>query len=341
MKKQVLYFMAPYQIDIREEPLQEPAPRQILVRTLLSAVSAGTELLIYRGQAPSGMAVDDTISSLTGTIGFPMRYGYAAVGEVIAAGLEVKSDWEGSRVFAFHPHESLFLAEPGEVHLLPPEMAPEEAVFFPNVETALTLVADGSPAIGEQVAVFGQGVVGLLVTSFLARLPLSSLLTLDMHAIRRKTSLSVGAHVSLDPSVPGVIEETISLLQGSGVYRGADLTYEVSGNPDALDQAIAVTGYNGRVVIGSWYGRKRPTLQLGSYFHRSRMRLISSQVSSIEPELRGRWSKERLQKLAWHMVKELKPSRFVTHRFPLSEAARAYQLLDRNAGEALQVVLTY
>jgi 2-desacetyl-2-hydroxyethyl bacteriochlorophyllide A dehydrogenase len=341
MRKQALYFRAPYQVDIREEPLLEPAPGQILVRTLVSAVSAGTELLIYRGQAPLGMTADDTISSLAGTIGFPMRYGYAAVGEVVEAGLEVKGDWEGRRVFAFHPHESLFLAEPEEVHLLPPEMAPEEAVFFPNVETALTLVADGSPAIGEQVAVFGQGIVGLLVTSLLARLPLSSLVTLDAHPLRRSTSLGVGAHVSLDPAASGVIEEVISFLQGRGVYRGADLTYEVSGNPDALDQAIGVTGYNGRVVIGSWYGRKRASIQLGGSFHRSRIRLISSQVSSIEPELRGRWNKERLQNLAWRMVGELKPSRFITHRFPLQEAAKAYQLLDRNAQEALQVVLTY
>ncbi|MCG6537513.1 MAG: oxidoreductase, partial [Syntrophales bacterium LBB04] len=102
-----------------------------------------------------------------------------------------------------------------------------------------------------------------------------------------------------------------------------------------------VTGYNGRIVIGSWYGRKRTTLQLGASFHRSRMRLISSQVSSIEPGLRGRWNKERLQQLAWQMVKEAKPSHFITHRFYLPEAAEAYRLLDRNAGEALQVLLTY
>jgi threonine dehydrogenase-like Zn-dependent dehydrogenase len=145
----------------------------------------------------------------------------------------------------------------------------------------------------------------------------------------------------LDPNASGVIEEVIALVQGARAYRGADLVYEVSGNPDALDQAIAVTGYNGRVVIGSWYGRKPATLRLGGSFHRSRIRLISSQVSSIEPERRGRWSRERLQQFAWHMVKELKPSRFITHRFPLSEAAKAYQLLDRDAQEALQVVLTY
>jgi 2-desacetyl-2-hydroxyethyl bacteriochlorophyllide A dehydrogenase len=341
VKRQALYFTAPSSVEVREDPLPQPGPGQLLVRTLVSAISAGTELLIYRGQAPPGMRVDETISSLNGTIGFPMRYGYAAVGEIAATGPGVAAIWQGRIVFAFHPHESFFLADVEEVHLLPPDMAPEEAVFFPNVETAVTLVADGSPSIGEQVAVFGQGIVGLLVTSLLVRHPLSSLVTLDAHLLRRSASVSVGAHSSLDPNSSGVLEEALASLQGPRVYRGADLTYEVSGNPDALDQAIAVTGYNGRVVIGSWYGRKPVTIELGGPFHRSRIRLISSQVSSIEPERRGRWTKERLQQLAWHMVKELKPSRFITHRFALSEAADAYQLLDRNAQEALQVVLTY
>jgi 2-desacetyl-2-hydroxyethyl bacteriochlorophyllide A dehydrogenase len=340
-RKRALYFVAPSSVEVREEPLPQPGPGQILVKTLLSAISAGTELLIYRGQAPPEMTIDATISTLKGTIAFPMKYGYAAVGKVAATGPGVPATWQGKRVFAFHPHESIFLADVEEVHLLPPDMAPEEAVFFPNVETAVTLVADGKPSIGEQVAIFGQGIVGLLVTSLLVRQPLSSLVTLDAHPLRRSTSLNVGAHHSLDPSAFGALEEALILLQGSRVYRGADLTYEVSGNPDALDQAIAVTGYNGRVVVGSWYGRKPATVRLGGSFHRSRMRLISSQVSSIEPEQRGRWSKERLQQFAWHMVKELRPSRFITHRFPFSEAAGAYQLLDRNAGETLQVVLTY
>ncbi len=341
MKKQALYFTAPSRVEVVEEPLPDPGPGQLLVRTLLSAISAGTELLIYSGMAPAGMATDDTIPSLAGIIGFPMRYGYAAVGEVAATGQGVADTWQGRRVFAFHPHENFFVADVGEVLLLPPDTAPEAAVFFPNVETAVTLVADGCPSIGEQVAVFGQGIVGLLVTCLLARQSLSSLVTLDTWPLRRAASTRAGADRSLDPNVSGAVGEALAALQGTRIYRGADLTYEISGNPEALDQAIAVTGYSGRVVIGSWYGRKRTTVQLGGPFHRSRMRLISSQVSSIEPERRGRWTKERLQQLTWQMVKRLEPSRFITHRFSLSEAALAYRLLEHDAGEALQVVLTY
>ena len=341
MKKQALYFAAPHQVEIREEALREPAPGELLVRTLVSAISAGTELLIYRGQAPTELAVDDTIPSLMGNIRFPMKYGYAAVGEVIAVGSGLADLWQGKKIFAFNPHESLFLASPEEVHVLPPDMSPEEAVFFPNMETAVTLAADGKPGIGEQVAVFGQGIVGLLVTSILARLPLESLVTLDAYALRRNTSQEVGAHFSLDPTAPGVLEEALSLLQGPRAYRGADLTYEVSGEPGALDQAIGVTGYSGRVVIGSWYGTKRVSLHLGGSFHRSRIRLIGSQVSSISPELRGRWNKERLGQLTWKCIRRLRPSRLITQRFCLPEAAKAYRMLDQNAEETLQVLLTY
>ncbi len=340
MNKQTLYFAAPYQVDVREEPLQGPATGQLLVRTLVSAISAGTELLIYRGQAPSEMAVDETIPGLAGKIQFPMKYGYAAVGEVIGEGSNLEG-WQGRKVFAFHPHESLFLAGPDQVQVLPQDVSLEEAVFFPNMETAVTLAADGKPGIGEQVAVFGQGIVGLLVTSILARLPLESLVTLDVYPLRRRTSLEVGAHFSLDPATSGVLEDALSLLQGPRVYRGADLTYEVSGDPGALDQAIAVTGFSGRVVLGSWYGTKRASLYLGGAFHRSRIRLIGSQVSSISPELRGRWNKQRIEQLTWAMIKAVRPSRFVTHHFRLSEAAEAYRLLDEHADQALQVVLTY
>jgi threonine dehydrogenase-like Zn-dependent dehydrogenase len=209
------------------------------------------------------------------------------------------------------------------------------------METATTLVMDGRPQLGEQVAVFGQGVVGLLLTGLLARLPLASLVTLDLHASRRDLSLTWGAHRSLDPTVPGALEDLLHNLSGPGSYRGADLSFEVSGDPGALDQAIAATGFNGRVVIGSWYGLKRADLNLGGYFHRSRMRLISSQVSTLNPELSGRWSKFRRYHLAWKMLEEIDPTPLITHRFPLTQAAQAYKLLDHNPAEALQVILTY
>jgi 2-desacetyl-2-hydroxyethyl bacteriochlorophyllide A dehydrogenase len=341
MESQALYFAAPQQVAVQSEPLSAPAFGQLLVQTIISAISPGTELLIYRGQAPADLSKDDTIAALAGDFSFPLKYGYAAVGRVLELGRGVAPEWEGRLVFAFHPHESHFLATPDELLRLPADLTPEDAVFFPNMETAETFLLDGQPLMGEQVAIFGQGIVGLLLTALLSRWPLSSLVTLDLYPKRRLLSESLGAHLSLDPSAPEATARLAAALQGSGPYPGADLSYEISGNPAALDQAIAATGFSGRVVIGSWYGLKRSDLNLGGRFHRSRVRLIGSQVSSIAPELTGRWNKARRYHTTWQMLAQVKPARFITHRFPIAQAAQAYDLIDRHTEDVIQVILTY
>lgn len=336
-----LYFTAPYQVAVHEEYLPYPAAGQVLVQTMVSAISPGTELLIYRGQAPTDMPVDETIAALAGDFGFPLKYGYAAAGRVIAVGSPAEQAWQGRLVFAFQPHASHFLSAPAELFPIPATILPEEAVFLPNMETAVNFLMDGQPVIGEHVVVFGQGVVGLLTTALLAQLPLSRLITLDRYACRRERSLALGAHLSLDAGATDVVGRLQACFQEQYADAGADLTYELSGNPGALDQAIAVTGFSGRIVIGSWYGQKRADLNLGGRFHRSRIRLISSQVSTIAPEWAGRWTKRRRLQVAWHMLQQLRPAPLITHRFPLEQANHAYALLDQHPEAALQVLLTY
>lgn len=341
VKRLSLHFAAPFQVSVHQEPLLPPADDQVLVQTQVSAISPGTELLIYRGQAPTDIPVDETIPALAGDFGYPLKYGYAAVGRVIALGDDVAPEWQNRLVLVFHPHESHFLTSPADLIPVPPNVPPEEAAFLPNMETAVSFLMDGQPMLGEQVAVFGQGVVGLLTTALLAQFPLIRLVTLDRYPLRRGKSLDMGAHVSLDPTVPDALRQVSSLLQKGRFYAGADLTYELSGNPGALDQAIAITGFSGRVVIGSWYGRKRVDLDLGGRFHRSRLRLISSQVSTIAPEWRGRWTKSRRLDVAWRMIQKVRPARLITHRFSITQAAQAYALLDQHPEKAIQVMLTY
>jgi threonine dehydrogenase-like Zn-dependent dehydrogenase len=108
-----------------------------------------------------------------------------------------------------------------------------------------------------------------------------------------------------------------------------------------LNDAIRLTAFSGRIVVGSWYGRKRAEIDLGGSFHRSRIKLISSQVSTISPELSGRWDKARRFGVAWEALGRIQPERWITHRFPLGEAGRAYQLLDENPQETIQVIFEY
>jgi threonine dehydrogenase-like Zn-dependent dehydrogenase len=256
-------------------------------------------------------------------------------------GSKVSPEWQERLVFAYNPHESHFISVPEELIPLPPTLSPEEGTLLANMETAINFLMDGRPLVGEQVAVFGLGVVGLLTTALLAQFPLASLVTLDPIPLRREKSLSFGAHDALDPTLPDALLRLHEGLQQDRPYKGADLIYELSGNPAALDQAIAATGFNGRVVIGSWYGQKQISLDLGGRFHRSRISLISSQVSTISPKLQYRWDKRRRWQEGLHMLQKLKPLGLVTHSFPVHEAAQAYELLDQRPEEAIQIILTY
>jgi threonine dehydrogenase-like Zn-dependent dehydrogenase len=203
------------------------------------------------------------------------------------------------------------------------------------METAVNLVQDGAPIFGERVLVLGQGVVGLLTASLLNEFPLEALVTADCYEARRKFS-PVAPGLSLDPNSASFRKDAMALLTDR-----ADLTFELSGRPETLNDALALTGFSGRIVIGSWYGEKRAEIDLGGTFHRSRIKLISSQVSTLAPELSGRWDKARRFEAAWKALERVQPEKWITHRFPIEDAKAAYQLLDENPQEAIQVVVKY
>lgn len=341
MKRQSLIFKSPLAVEIQEEDCPIPQNGEVLVKTLASAISAGTEILAYTGQIPSWMSLDETLPTLRGTFTFPFKYGYACVGEVIALGEGVNETWLGRKVFAFNPHESAFVAPLDSLIPLPEGLSEEDLLFLPNMETAINFIQDGRPILGEQVVIFGLGIVGLLTTALLTRFPLSRIVALDRYPLRRKAALELGITAAFDPLSEEVLRGLRSILESLGYYQGADLVFEVSGAPGALNQAVEITGYHGRIVVGSWYGRKPVALDLGGRFHRNRIHIISSQVSSIAPELSGRWNKTRRLEMAVEALKWLGPSFWITHRFPLERAAEAYRLLSEYPEEALQVILTY
>ncbi|MEA1931078.1 MAG: zinc-binding alcohol dehydrogenase [Euryarchaeota archaeon] len=340
MTRRSLYFVAPGEVELREEPIPDPAADQLLVRTELSAISPGTELLVYNGEVPTELAADPNLDALSGSLSYPLKYGYAAVGVVEAVGDDVEADWLGRRVFAFHPHESHFCATVEELHPVPEGLSAAQATLLPTVETAVTLVQDGEPKLGERAVVFGQGLIGLVTTALLGQFPLQELVTVDYSADRRARSRELGATDSVHPDAIG---EALPLPgeASSDEYEGADLTYELSGNPEALDAAVSVTGYDGRIVVGSWYGTKPTELDLGGRFHRSRISLTSSQVSTIDPPLRGRWDRDRRMELAWQQLGERGLGELLTDRYPIAEAPAAYDALAASTDGMVGTLFSY
>lgn len=332
-KARTLTFISPKQIEIQEISLPSLREDEVLVETICSAISAGTEMLVYRGQFPQLTDVHDGLSS---NLSYPLAYGYACVGQVVEIGKMVNVEWLNKLIFAFQPHTSHFIAKANSLIPIPQSLNPESACFFPNMETAVNLVQDGAPILGERVLVLGQGMIGLLAASLLREFPLDKLVTADFYELRQKASNGIGGLKSFDSSLASFREAALAYA-----HEKFDLTFEVSGSPSALNDAIELSAFSGRIVLGSWYGQKSAEINLGGTFHRSRIKLISSQVSTISPDLSGRWDKSRRFDTAWKSLERIKPDKWITHRFPIEEAQEAYRLLDENPQETIQIIFDY
>ena len=330
MESRSLVFTAPRRVEVRTAPLPPLQDDEVLVETLCSAISAGTEMLVYRGQFPH---LHDSQDGLSSDLEYPLAYGYACVGKVREVGRSVNREWQDKLVFAFQPHSSSFIIHPSSLIPIPHSLLPENACFLPNMETAVNLVQDGAPILGERVLVLGQGVVGLLTASLLSEFPLENLAVVDGIELRRRELKVESGKLKVKSLSPADLRPS--------TFDSFDLVFELTGSPAALNTAIEHTTFSGRIVIGSWYGQKRAEIDLGGSFHRSRIRLISSQVSSISPELSGRWDKPRRFDVAWQALERIQPQKWVTHRFSIDEAGKAYQLLDEHPQETIQVIFEY
>jgi 2-desacetyl-2-hydroxyethyl bacteriochlorophyllide A dehydrogenase len=319
-----VWFSNARKVELRQEELPAPQPGDVRIDAIASAISHGTEMLVFRGQVPLGLELD--LPTLRGDFAFPIKYGYACVGRVVECGPDATLR-PGQLVFVLHPHQSSFVVPSTLPIALPDGIDPLLGVFVANLETAVNIVLDAAPRLGERVAVFGQGVVGLLVTQLLRRAGAGRVIAIDPIEQRRELAREMGADVTLTPSEAVALE--------------LDVAIEVSGNVAALQQAIDCLAFGGTVVACSWYGTKPVTLQLGGSFHRHRPRIISSQVGSIDASLQPRWTHRRRLDVAIDLLSELRLAPLITQRFPVDRAAEAYELIDQQPERTVQVVLTY
>jgi len=334
MKKSLsLWIEKPGEVSLREEEVPDPAEGQVLVRGLFSALSHGTERLIYLGQVEDGLALDLSIPSLGRRLDFPVKYGYSNAGVIEEVGEGVDKSLVGRKAFSFQPHQSYFLARLEDIILLDARIHLEDASLFPSMETAFSLLLDGTPRMGESVLVLGQGTIGLLLTAVLSRTG-AYIISADPYSRRRDLSRSFGALLSLDPHSEDFEGKCLELTEG----RGFDLIFEVSGNPAALSLAFLVAAFEADIIVGSWYGKK--PVNLGTAFHRGRFRLRSSQVSTFPSALSGRWPRDRRSKAVWKLVDEMNLEPLISHHLPLEKGAEAFKLLESPTPDLVQIVFT-
>jgi 2-desacetyl-2-hydroxyethyl bacteriochlorophyllide A dehydrogenase len=334
LEARALWFSAPRTAEFSPETVPPPGPGEVRVRSLASAISHGTEMLVYRGEVPADLPLD--LPTLAGGFSFPIKYGYASVGHVLDAGAGVEHLSPGDLVFVHHPHQEAFVVPAALPVRLPEWLDPTVGPFFANLETALNVVHDTPLRLGETALVFGQGVVGLLLTQLLKLAGARRVLVVEPLKRRRELALEVGADEAFEPG-----EDLRGRVLEATAGRGVDLAVEVSSSGAALQAAVDAVATEGTVVVASWYGTKAVTLSLGGHFHRGRVRLRSSQVGRMNPELGPRWDLARRTGAALDLLPRLRLKELISHRIPFEEAPNAYRLVDESPDEVVQVILIH
>ena len=268
-----LWFTATRTAALRDEQVAPPGPGQVTVRAIASLVSAGTEMLIYRGEGTGELGLE----TCEGSFGFPVKYAYQVVGEVIETGPGTSFS-PGDIVFARHPHQtcSTMNSEAGLLVKVPDGMPPERAAYPNLLSVALTTQLDVPTRHGDCVVVYGQGVVGSLAAQ-LARRTAGQLFVVDPIASRREQALSWGADLALTPA------DAHEAIMAATAGRGTDIAIEASGTGPALQAAINVTGQEGTIAVVSFFGTKVVPLVLAPEFHYGRQHIIAPRSARLAP----------------------------------------------------------
>jgi len=287
-------------------------------------------LLAYRGELDAGSARDETIRSLGGSFVYPFAYGYSCVGEVLTS--RVDGVPERATAFAFHPHQDLFTVRGSDVVIVD-KVEARLATLFPLVETALQVSLDAGPRLEEPVVVMGLGPVGILTAALLDRAG-AEVVGVDPRRDRREAAVLFGVPAVDVAEIDAAVEQ---LTSGAGV----PLVVDATGRPSALAHALELLRHEGEVLVCSWYGTKDVSLPLGREFHRRRLQIRSTQVSTIPARLAGRWDVQRRRAVATRLLSDLPLKLLATHDVPFDEAGEAYAALDRGEAGLMHVGLRY
>jgi 2-desacetyl-2-hydroxyethyl bacteriochlorophyllide A dehydrogenase len=333
-------------VSYQEAPLQ---PHEVRAAAVLSGISHGTELNLYRGTSPfEDKAFDPDLRlfrPLTEAPS-PLRLGYEWVGRVVEAGAEVGHLQPGDLVHMLLPHAETHTFDPlhvpyrRRVEALPPGLATDDAILLALAGVALVAVHDARIKLGDRVAVFGLGAIGLLAIQLAQLSGAAWIDAVDLLSQRRALALDYGADRALDPAACDVGLE----IKSASLQRGADVAIEVSGAYPALHEAIRSVRPGGLVVAAGFYQGGAAGLRLGEEWHHNRITMLSSMAVWGNPHRsHPLWDRERVNDVVTELLAggRLRTGGLITHRVPFRRAAEAYELIDKHPDQALKVVLTY
>ncbi|WP_129337975.1 zinc-dependent alcohol dehydrogenase [Cellulomonas endophytica] len=342
---QIVQFTGPRHVELVETPAVALTPGTVRVATWYSGISAGTELTAYRGTNPYLTSTWDAERRLfvpgEPSFGYPVQgWGYSEVGQVVEVADDVTAPAVGDVVHGIWGHRSdaVLPAAALSWRVLPARTDPVVGTFARVGAIALNAVLAADVRLGEQVAVFGQGVIGLLATR-LATLSGARVVAVDAQPVRLAVAERLGAAATVDARVEGGAGARVRELTGGG----ADSAVELSGAPAALHEAIRSVVVEGLVAASGFYQGGADHLRLGEEFHHNRVRLVASQISGVPVGLGGRWDQARLVRtvLAEMVAGRVDARALVTDVVAAADVAAAFRRLDRGDPAVLQTLLRF
>ena len=281
---QAFWVVAPGRGEIIAQPLRPLRPGELLVRTSATAISRGSESLVFRGEVPESEWQRMRCPFQAGEFPGPVKYGYCAVGMVE----EGPPETIGRRVFCLHPHQDRFIVPQEAVIDIPDDIPDRRATLAANMETAVNGLWDAIPGPGDRIAVIGAGVVGCLTAALAARLPGAEVELIDIDPGRQSVARALSCRFAAPQEA----------------RPEADVVIHASGRPEGLATALALAGYETTVLEMSWYGTRAVQVPLGAAFHSRRLTVRASQVGAVPANRRRRWSHRRRLTLALALLRD-------------------------------------
>lgn len=307
--------------EIRDERLASPAPGDVVVRARYSGISRGTEALVFHGHVPPSEYQRMRAPFQAGTLPWPVKYGYASVGEVDAG----PASLAGRTVFVLYPHQTRYVVPAEAVHIVPPGIPARRAVLAANMETALNGLWDAAVRPGDRVAVVGGGTVGCLAAWLAGRMPGCEVELVDI--CPHRASIAAGLGVAF------ATPETARV--------GADVVVHASGTAAGLDVALRLAGDETVITDLSWYGDQSVSLPLGAAFHACRLTIRSSQVGRVATAQRARWTTRRRMALAIALLADPALDVLVTGESTFDALPQTMVALTREPGPTVCHVVRY
>jgi NADPH:quinone reductase-like Zn-dependent oxidoreductase len=315
------WLVAPGHGEIRNQPLPAPGADDVLVRAGVSAISRGTESLVFQGRVPASEYQTMRCPFQEGDFPAPVKYGYASMGTVQVGPATLR----GQRVFCLYPHQDSYVVPADAVVRVPENVPDERAALAANMETALNAMWDAGPRLGDRIAIVGSGVVGCFIASLASKIPGTRVELIDIDPRRQRIAAALGCGFAAPEAALG----------------DCDIVFHTSASDAGLATALRLAGFEAKLIELSWYGDKRVTAPLGEAFHQRRLQLIASQVGAVAPARRARRSHRERLALALSLLADPVYDRLITGHCTLDDLPQRMAQLAAAPDGALAEIVRY